>query len=87
MFNNPLGSSPGTWAGLRIIEDDTMVDITEDWSRVRSPGRAARRRRYGHPQRIVLTGVPKKTAIQVGNILRMHPAMVAELRRLTREGA
>jgi hypothetical protein len=43
-------------AGVRIIESLHMVDRVEDWSRVRSPGRAARRRRQGHRQNLVIRG-------------------------------
>jgi hypothetical protein len=38
------------FGGVRIIESVRMVDQVEDWSRVRSPSRAARRRRQGHRQ-------------------------------------
>lgn len=69
--------------GVRIIESWEMVDSVEDWSRVRSPSRAARRRRYGHPQNIRVLLVPKKEAISTdgGRTLIMHPEMARELRR------
>lgn len=65
--------------GIQIIESDLMVDTHEDWSQVRSPSRA-RRRRHKHPQRIVVTYTPKKDALVMGNRMVMHPVMVAELR-------
>lgn len=70
----------------RIIEDDKMVDSVEDWSRVRSPGRAARRRRQGHRQNIVITGKPKTHAISMdgGRTLIMHPEMARQLRAATK---
>lgn len=69
--------------GVRIIEDDKMVDVTEDWSRVRSRGRAARRRRRGHQQNIRFVGTPKKEAVSIdgGRTMIMHPAMAHALRQ------
>lgn len=63
--------------GVRIIEDRNMVE------RVlypRSPGRARRRMRLGHPQHYAMR--PRKTAYRLpdGSMV-MHPAMAAELRR------
>jgi hypothetical protein len=59
--------------GLRIIRDINMTDTVEDWSRVRSPSRARRRRKLGHPQNIVWREVPKKDAFKIGDALVMHP--------------
>lgn len=67
--------------GLRIVESVLMVDRHEDWSRVRSPSRARRRMKYGHPQNIRYYDVPKKEALQMGGTLVMHPLMAAKLRR------
>lgn len=69
------------YGGLRIIERPDMVDPVEDWSRVRSPSRARRRMKAGHPQHMRIIYVPKKEAYQMGNTLVMHPVMAAELRR------
>lgn len=66
--------------GMRIIEDAGLVDLTEDWSRVRSPSRAERRRRQGHRQNIVVTATPKQEAYVNGRVIVMHPAMAAQLR-------
>lgn len=44
----------GNLAGIRVITNDSIGDPYEDWSGVRSPGRARRRRAKGHPQRIVV---------------------------------
>lgn len=67
---------------VRIIESLAMVDQVEDWSRVRSPGRARRRRRK-YPQNIRIVEVPKKHALSAdgGRTLIMHPEMARELRR------
>lgn len=69
--------------GFRIIEDELLVDTIEDWSGVRSPGRARRRLRQGHRQNIRTVQVPKKGAIAIdgGRTFVVHPAVAAELRR------
>lgn len=69
--------------GVRIIENDKMIDVTEDWSKVRSRGRAARRRRQGHRQNIKVIGTPKTEIISIdgGRTLIVHPATAQVLRR------
>lgn len=77
------------FGGVQIIEDYNMVEMTEDWSHVRSRGRAIRRRRKGHCQNIKFVRTPKKEAISIdgGRTLIMHPAMAHALRvELTRRG-
>lgn len=64
---------PTAFNGMRIIQDRYMVDMVEDWSRVRSPARAARRRKRGFRQNIDYREVPKPDAFRVGNTLVMHP--------------
>jgi hypothetical protein len=66
---------------MRIIENASLVDMVEDWSNVRSHGRAERRRKQGHRQNIVMRAVPKKVVYQMGDAMVMHPATAAELRR------
>lgn len=70
---------------MRIVESWLMVDQVEDWSRVRSPSRARRRRKQGHPQRVFMRQVPKREAIVAGDTAYMHPEMAREFRRLTEE--
>lgn len=71
--------------GFRIIEDINMVDYREDWSQVRSPSRALRRRKRGHRQRIVIRSVPRKDVFVIGNhTMVMHPTVAAELWRMTK---
>jgi hypothetical protein len=65
---------------MRIIEDANMLDSYEDWSAVRSPGRA-RRRRWKHKQRIVTRYKPKTEAFQMGNTLVMHPELARQMRQ------
>jgi hypothetical protein len=69
--------------GVRIIESVHMVDVVEDWSHVRSPSRAARRRKK-HRQNIRVLHVPKKEAVTMdaGRTLIMHPEIAREFRRL-----
>jgi len=66
-------------AGLRIIESLHMVDGPfEDWSRVRSPGRA-RRRRWRHRQNIRIYYTPKPGFLRTDDALIGHPATCAKL--------
>lgn len=67
--------------GVRIIEDSRLVDGPfEDWSRVRSHGRA-KRRRAKHRQNIRYFYTPSATALTLpdGSIV-MHPEMAKQLR-------
>lgn len=76
------------YRGSRIVEDATMIEpVGEDWSRVRSPGRARRRRRK-HRQNIQIIYAPKKEiySIQNGEVLVMHPHVAEQLRATTTEG-
>lgn len=57
----------------RIIESIYLVDRHEDWSRVRSHGRATRRRKQGKRQNIVVTETPKKDAYQIDGKVYVHP--------------
>lgn len=67
--------------GIRIIVDQRLTDGPfEDWSQVRSPGRA-RRRRAKHPQRIRIYYRPSSKAYLIDGAIVMHPDMAAELRR------
>jgi len=68
---------------VRIIEDANLLDTVEDWSRVRSPARARRRRKRGFPQNIVYRSVPKRDiySLDGGRTLVMHPAIAREVRR------
>lgn len=75
----------GMMAGLRVIEDASMADIREDWSRVRSPSRAARRRKKGYRQNIDYVLVPKTVVIRLGNTLVMHPEIARKLRQTVKE--
>ncbi|MCB1534891.1 MAG: hypothetical protein KDJ44_09235 [Rhodoblastus sp.] len=69
-------------APLRIVESEALVETVEDWSRVRSPSRA-RRRRAKHRQNIRLIEVPRRGALVVDGVAYMHPTEAAKLRRMT----
>lgn len=70
---------PFEFGGLRIIEDASLVETVEDWSRVRSPGRARRRRRK-HRQNIEIRTVPREDVFVQGRVMVMHPVTAAKLR-------
>ncbi len=79
IFGNTL-----SYVGLQIIEAPAMViGPFEDWSAVRSPGRARRRRRQGHPQRIrqYYKPDPKVLHDKVHGVIYAHPATVDALRK------
>ena len=71
----PLASLPGTY---RLIEDATLTMTIEDWSGVRYPTRAARRRRK-HRQNIVLRHVPRPEFFIFGQTIVAHPEMMRKL--------
>lgn len=70
-----------TYGGIRLIADRHMVDVVEDWSEVRSPSRAARRRRQGHRQRIRYREFPKPDIIHLPGegVMVAHPATIDKL--------
>ena len=73
---------PYTYFGMDIIVDDeVMSKWVEDWSKVRSPGRALRRRKRGFRQNIQMRKVPKPEFIQIGNKLIVHSEMLRELEK------
>jgi len=69
-----------TFGGMKLVSADHLEDTIEDWSQVRSPSRA-RRRRWKHRQNIKFIKVPKKEFYQVGDTIYAHPVRIAELRR------
>ena len=73
-----------SFAGIDLIESDLLVDGPfEDWSEVRSPGRARRRRRRGYRQRIRLYYRPSENLVQLpdGSLVG-HPQTLARLRAM-----
>lgn len=71
----------GALGGFRIVEDPMLIiPGPEDWSRVRSPSRAVRRRRQGHRQNIRQTVLPDPNFYVIGDTVFCHPAMANRLR-------
>ena len=69
-----------TYLGLKIVENPMLTKTIEDWSRVRSPSRA-RRRRWKHRQNIKTLTVPSDQMYMMGDTVICHPAKVRELRK------
>lgn len=69
--------------GVRIIEDSNLVDYVEDWSKVRSPSRARRRRKRGFAQNIQMSAVPLQQVYSLdgGKTLVMHPDIARAIER------
>jgi hypothetical protein len=67
--------------GTRIVESEHMTETIEDWTKVRSPGRARRRMKQGHKQRIEYHTVPRRDVISIdgGRTLVCHPALMREI--------
>lgn len=76
------------FGALDIFENICLtVPGPEDWSRVRSPGRARRRRRRGFRQNIVVPQLPDPQIYKIGHQLIMHPEMARKLRAAVRDTA
>ncbi len=67
-----------SYAGIRLVSDPLLVDVIEDWSEVRSPSRAARRRRQGHQQRVRYREIPKPEFYHLPgqNMIVAHPTTI-----------
>lgn len=76
---NPL---LGLYGGIQIIETDSVGDPWQDWSKVRSPGRAIRRLRRGFKQRIVTRYRANGKCFhdKVRNVIFLHPHDAIKLR-------
>jgi hypothetical protein len=71
---------PLTIHGTRVVENALLVDVVgEDWSDVRSPGRA-RRRRKKRRQNIKPLYAPQEKFYQIDGVIYCHPVMAARLR-------
>lgn len=69
------------FAGFDIIPTPHLEDVAEDWTKVRSPGRAKRRRKK-HRQQIKIVRTPRTDFYidEAHGAAYCHPAMVAKLR-------
>jgi hypothetical protein len=65
--------------GLMFIESLNALSWREDWSRVRSPGRAARRLKSGK-RKHAIPKVCEPAAYRMGDRLIVHPAIAAAVR-------
>jgi hypothetical protein len=66
--------------GMELVSSVHMTRTEEDWSKVRSPGRAARRLRQGHRQNIRVLEVPRMDFISLdGKKLIGHPEAIKAL--------
>lgn len=62
---------------MQIRESLLMTDTVEDWSGVRSPSRAIRRRRRGFRQNIKVKHVPKSDGFVIDGVVYVHPVTLA----------
>lgn len=69
----------GTLMDIQIIEDIYMTVPWEDWSKVRSPGRARRRLKRGFKQNIKIIQIPSEKIIMMGRKAIMHPEKAKEI--------
>lgn len=69
-----------TFGGTVFRTDICMtVPAPDDWSKVRSPARAARRLKRGHPQRIRYGQTqPDPAFYAIGHTVWCHPATLAK---------
>lgn len=63
------------YGGIRLISSVMVGDPYEDWSGVRSRGRAERRRKQGHAQRIVTRYRANGSIMhdKINNVMYVHP--------------
>lgn len=74
--------------GALTLHSDASLTVTvEDWSQVRSPGRAARRRKQGKAQRIRYIEVPDPKLYGFGDTLIGHPRTIDAAKRVIEEKA
>jgi hypothetical protein len=69
------------FGGLKLLSSDAMTVPAEDWSQVRSPGRARRRLKRGHPQRIRHYPAADPKVIITRDAIIGHPVTIARLAR------
>jgi hypothetical protein len=63
-----------------IRESAFLTERHEDWSRVRSPGRAARRLQQGHRQNIDLHQAPMSGGLLLDGVLYVHPLTMLKIK-------
>jgi hypothetical protein len=70
---------------MKFIPTQHMTVTDEDWSDVRSPSRAERRRKQGHPQRIRYVTRPDPTIIETPDGWYAHPETLKKLQEKLHE--
>lgn len=75
MDRSPFDHNYALYGGIRLFDTEHIGDAYEDWSGVRSLGRARRRRLRGFPQRIVTRYRPNGKCIhdKIHNVIYIHP--------------
>ena len=71
----------------QIRESYALTDTVEDWSGVRAPSRAIRRRKRGFRQNIRFIQVPKPDGYMIDGVLWTHPVTLARARLALRKEA
>jgi len=75
----------GRFGSVEICESVLLTIPVEDWSSVRSPGRA-RRRRAKHRQNIIIRRDPDPNGYQMPDgSIHMHPETARKLRQALQE--
>ncbi len=78
---SPAGATPpNPLFGIRIETSEFLTKSAEDWSRVRSPGRARRRRRLGYRQNIAWVQIPDPAIYEIAGGFYMHPETLERLK-------
>ena len=66
--------------GLPVVTNWELTVTVEDWSRVRSPGRARRRAKQGHRQNWTVKRMPDPKIYQIQGRMHMHPHTLDRLK-------
>ncbi len=68
-----------SFMGMPIVTNRLLTVPAEDWSRVRSPGRARRRMRRGFRQNVRYYDAPTPKAMVIGGVIYVHPDMLGAI--------
>lgn len=80
-------NNPFSFKGMMIVESWHLTIRTEDWSQVRSPGRARRRMKRGHRQRVRYLDIPNPDVFIIAGRIHGHPVTIKKMFELAaREG-
>jgi hypothetical protein len=73
---------PFIFNGMPVRESILLTVRHEDWSKVRSPGRARRRMKNGHRQRISYLDIPNPHVFIIHGVIHGHPDTLKKMRSL-----